>query len=101
MHLICCMEAKVQKILICNCKGTLAIDPDRLARAFDSEALNRLKMCEDCRVIAMMEDDQQPFQHGTVPVPRTTDDYLQEREKLRAQAGADIKSNGLDISDEN
>lgn len=66
----------------------------------DNEALNRLKMCEDCRIIAMMEDDQQPFQHGTVPVPRTTDDYLQEREKLRAQAAADIKSKGLDISDE-
>ena len=66
----------------------------------DNEALNRLKMFEDCRIIARMEDDQQPFQTGTVPVPRTTDDYLQEREKLRAQAAADIKSKGLDISDE-
>jgi ferredoxin len=66
----------------------------------DDKALNRLKMCEDCRIIAMMEDDPQPFQHGAVPVPRTTDDYLQEREELRAQAVADMKSKGLDVNDD-
>ena len=66
----------------------------------DDKALNRLKMCEDCRIIAMMEEDPQPFQHGAVPVPRTTDDYLQEREELRAQAVADMKSKGLDVNDD-
>ena len=40
------------------------------------KALDRLLMCEDCRIIAMMEDDSQPFQLGAVPVPRTTDYYL-------------------------
>ena len=58
----------------------------------DDKALDRLKMCEDCRIIAMKEDDSQPFQHGAVPVPRTTDFYLQEREELRTQAATDMKS---------
>lgn len=66
----------------------------------DEAALGRLKMCEDCRVIAMTEDDPQPFAHGAVPVPRTTDDYLREREELRVRAAADMKAKGLDVSGE-
>jgi len=38
-------------------------------------ALNRLRMCEECRVIAHFTDAQ-PMTHGTVPRTRTTDDYL-------------------------
>jgi ferredoxin len=59
---------------------------------------DRLKMCEDCRVIAIAEDDTQPLAMGTVPTPRTTDDYLREREELRRQAEADMKEKGLDKS---
>jgi len=66
----------------------------------DANALDRLKMCEDCRVIAMTEDDTQPMAHGTVPIPRTTDDYLREREELREQAAADMKARGLDGVDD-
>lgn len=42
---------------------------------FAGAKLERLKMCADCRVVAMMEQDQQPLQAGTVPRPRTTTDY--------------------------
>ncbi|MCP5366155.1 MAG: 4Fe-4S dicluster domain-containing protein [Hyphomicrobiales bacterium] len=51
-------------------------------------ALDRLKMCDDCRVIDMMEEPNQPFAHKDRPLPRTTDDYLREREELRRQARA-------------
>lgn len=43
--------------------------------AGNDAALNRLRMCEDCRVIAHFTDAQ-PMAHGTVPRTRTTDDYI-------------------------
>ena len=48
-----------------------------------SARLDALKMCEDCRVAAVTEDDFDP--HGAPPRPhvRTTDDYLREREELQ------------------
>jgi len=61
----------------------------------DPEALNRLKMCDNCRVIAMTEAGSNPLAFGTVPVTRTTDDYLREREDLRRQAAKDMMSKGL------
>lgn len=46
--------------------------------------LDVLKMCEDCRVSAMTADDFDPY--GAVrPNPRTTDDYLRERERLKQE----------------
>ena len=57
--------------------------------------LERLKMCEDCRVVMMTTDDHNPLAHGTVPIPRTTDDYLREREDLRRQAKEDMFKKGL------
>ena len=47
--------------------------------AQDSKRLDALKMCEDCRVAAVTEDNLDP--HGAPPRPRlrTTDDYLRER----------------------
>ena len=67
----------------------------------EEKALNRLRMCEDCRVIALTENDPQPMAHGTVPIPRTTDDYLIEREKLRMQAETDMRDNNLNDPGEN
>jgi len=51
--------------------------------AKNSKRLDALKMCEDCRVIAVTEDGFDP--HGAPPRPamRTTDDYLREREEYR------------------
>ena len=43
-------------------------------------------MCEDCRVAAVTEQDFDPYGAPPRPPPRTTDDYLREREaNLRAR----------------
>lgn len=46
-----------------------------------SKRLDALRMCEDCRVAAMTEEEFDP--HGAPPRPtvRTTDDYLRERKR--------------------
>jgi ferredoxin len=41
------------------------------------QALRRLQMCADCRVIDMAESEKDPMAAGMRPRPRTTDDYLQ------------------------
>jgi ferredoxin len=43
--------------------------------AGNDAALQRLRMCEECRVIAHFTDEQ-PMTGGAVPRTRTTDDYL-------------------------
>jgi ferredoxin len=42
--------------------------------------LEVLKMCEDCRVVAVTEDALDPYAAPARPHPRTTEDYLRERE---------------------
>jgi ferredoxin len=42
--------------------------------------LDVLKMCEDCRVAAVTEQDFDPYGAPARPVARTTEDYLRERE---------------------
>ena len=42
-------------------------------------ALARLEMCEECRVIDMMQAEDDPFSVGAVPRTRTTQDYLAGR----------------------
>jgi ferredoxin len=46
-----------------------------------AKRLEVLKMCEDCRVIAMTEDSFDPYGGPERPKPRTTEDYLREREE--------------------
>lgn len=46
----------------------------------DEKALARLRMCSDCRVIDMAESQSDPFALGPRPAPRTTDDYLKDRD---------------------
>lgn len=46
-----------------------------------AKRLEVLKMCEDCRVIAMTEDSFDPYGAPERPKPRTTEDYLREREE--------------------
>ena len=41
----CCMKANNKKILICNCEGTMAMDPDGVARALGSEAEPISQLC--------------------------------------------------------
>jgi ferredoxin len=52
--------------------------------------LKLIEMCEDCRVVAQFEEPA-PFAAAPRPVPRTTDDYLREREaaRLRPPPGDD------------
>jgi len=48
----------------------------------DSKArLDVIKMCADCRVAAMAEQNFDPFATPQRPKVRTTDDYLRERER--------------------
>ncbi len=51
---------------------------------------DRLKMCEDCRVVAIATEDEQPMAFGTVPVTRTTEDYIRERDAMGGDADADL-----------
>jgi hypothetical protein len=49
-----------------------------------AQRLGVIKMCEECRVTVMSETDFDPT--GTPRAnPRTTDDYLREREQLKQQ----------------
>jgi ferredoxin len=59
-------------------------------------ALERLKMCDNCRVVALAEEDSHPLAGAPRPMVRTTDDYLREREQLRRMAKADLQAKGLD-----
>ena len=43
--------------------------------------LDVIRMCADCRVGAMLEDEFDPFGAPPRPTVRTTDDYLREREE--------------------
>jgi ferredoxin len=48
---------------------------------FQGEGLERLKMCEDCRVQAVFNEKDPYLASGKRPLPRTTDDYLAARER--------------------
>ena len=48
--------------------------------------LNALKMCADCRVIAVTEAGFDPYGAPPRPNVRTTEDYLRERKELEEQA---------------
>jgi ferredoxin len=45
-----------------------------------AKRLDVIKMCADCRVIVMTEEKFDPFAAPPRPSPRTTEDYLRERE---------------------
>jgi ferredoxin len=50
----------------------------------DAAAADRLRMCENCRVVAQYETEEVPFAGADRPQVRTTDDYLREREEIEA-----------------
>ena len=47
---------------------------------------DRIRMCDDCRVIAQFEAPDDPLKGKPRPAPRTTDDDLREREIEEARA---------------
>lgn len=51
----------------------------------DSVAAERIRMCEDCRLVVQYERGQDPFTGPPRPVPRTTEDYLRERDARAAR----------------
>ena len=51
-------------------------------------SLDHLKLCQDCRIVVLAEQPDNPFKLGTVPKVRTTTDYLREREQQAAAADA-------------
>lgn len=56
------------------------------------DAVEWIKMCSDCRVIAQFKRGNDPFAGAPRPRTRTTDDYLREREL----AGSPAVTNGSD-----
>ena len=52
----------------------------------EGDAADRIKMCEDCRVIVQFDRPEDPMAGAPRPQPRTTDDYLREREIEEARA---------------
>ena len=50
----------------------------------DSDAADRIRMCEDCRVVDQFTGQDNPMAGGERPRVRTTDDYLREREEIEA-----------------
>src|SRR5690606_4239634 len=52
------------------------------------QRLEVLKMCEDCRVIAMTAESVDPYGAPERPKVRTTEDYLREREEREREGKA-------------
>jgi ferredoxin len=52
------------------------------------QRLDVLKMCEDCRVIAVTEESFDPYGAPERPKMRTTEDYLREREEREREGKA-------------
>jgi ferredoxin len=50
-----------------------------------AQRLDLLKMCDDCRVTAVTEQDLDPYGAPARPPVRTTDDYLREREARKGE----------------
>jgi ferredoxin len=59
---------------------------DKHAMFMGGEAIERIKMCDDCRIKAQFETRDQPLAGAARPLPRTTDDHLREREIEEARA---------------
>ena len=57
---------------------------DRHSMFKESAAVDRIRMCEDCRVVDQFESKDNPFAAADRKPVRTTDDYLREREEVEA-----------------
>jgi ferredoxin len=64
----------------------------------DSAAIDRIRMCEDCRVVVQFEAEDNPMAGPARAPVRTTDDYLREREEIEAARNS-LKSEGGDEPD--
>ena len=48
----------------------------------DTEQIERIKMCDDCRVVVQFQTPDNPMKGADRPKTRTTEDYLREREEI-------------------
>lgn len=48
----------------------------------NTEQVERIKMCDDCRVIVQFQTPDNPMKGADRPKTRTTEDYLREREEI-------------------
>jgi ferredoxin len=55
--------------------------------ANSKKRLDVIRMCEDCRVNAMAEEQFDPFGAPPRPAPRTTDDFLRARDRSDGEKG--------------
>ena len=58
----------------------------------DGKAADRIKMCDNCRVVDQFDAGDDPFASAPRPRPRTTDDDLREREAAIEEARAKLKA---------
>jgi hypothetical protein len=42
------------------------------------DQVERIMMCDDCRVVVQFESGDSPYKYGEVPRPRTTEDYKRD-----------------------
>lgn len=63
----------------------------------DGGAIDRIRMCEDCRVIVQFEVEDNPMAGPAKAPVRTTDDYLREREEIEA-ARRKVRDGDDDVS---
>jgi ferredoxin len=56
-----------------------------------SSAIDRIRMCDDCRVVVQFEATDNPLAGAPRPKTRTTEDYLRERAEIEA-ARAKVKA---------
>ncbi|RMD60608.1 MAG: 4Fe-4S ferredoxin, partial [Alphaproteobacteria bacterium] len=66
------------------------------------DQIERIMMCDDCRVVVQFESGNDPFAGPPRPTPRSTDDYLREREieEARARVRAERAARGNGGSDD-
>jgi ferredoxin len=63
----------------------------------DSSAIDRIRMCDDCRVVVQFEASDNPMAGPAKTPVRTTDDYLREREEIEA-ARREVKGDTDDVT---
>ena len=53
----------------------------------NTEQVERIKMCDDCRVVVQFQTPDNPMKGADRPKTRTTEDYLREREEQQRRQG--------------
>ncbi|MEM9958420.1 MAG: 4Fe-4S binding protein [Pseudomonadota bacterium] len=74
-------------------KGTIERITEKLAGKnwmyTNSDNVRLIQMCDDCRVNAQFHAESSPFQMGSRPKVRTTEDYLRERDGSEKDGSGD------------